>query len=166
MRRVNIGGRSRTEASVNNVTPSTPLLTTTGVAGAAGVDDGIAGHASGLEGRAEELEEELLVLGLVVLTIGVVGELSGDHVPLVPAGNVGGDTANLGGATGIDVDAGELLCSGDEVVVPAEPATVTGVDVSDHVGEVEGLQSVGDTLAVAFGGVLARLEVDVGDQVG
>lgn len=46
------------------------------------------------------------------------------------------------------------------------PATVAGVEVHDHVGKVEGLEGVGDALAVALGAVLAGLEVDVCDQVG
>lgn len=53
-----------------------------------------------------------------------------------------------------------------QVVVPAEPAAVAGVDVHDNVGQVKLLEGVCDTLAVAGGGVLAGLEVAVGDQVG
>lgn len=36
----------------------------------ASVDDGVVGVSSGLEGSTEELDEELLVLGLVPLGIG------------------------------------------------------------------------------------------------
>jgi hypothetical protein len=43
---------------------------------------------------------------------------------------------------------------------------VTGIDVHGNVGQVEGLESVCDTITVAGGGVLAGLEVGVGDQVG
>lgn len=43
---------------------------------------------------------------------------------------------------------------------------MTGIDVHGDVGQVELLQSVCDTVAVARGGVLAGLEVGVGDQVG
>jgi hypothetical protein len=53
-----------------------------------------------------------------------------------------------------------------QVVVPAEPAAVAGVDVHGDVGEVEGLESVCYTIAVAGGRVLAGLEVGVCDQVG
>lgn len=38
--------------------------------------------------------------------------------------------------------------------------------VLDDVGQVEGLEGVGDALAVTVGAVLAGLEVDVGDEVG
>jgi hypothetical protein len=53
-----------------------------------------------------------------------------------------------------------------EVVVPAEPASVTSVNVHGDVGQVERLESVCDTVTVAGGGVLAGLEVGVGNQVG
>jgi hypothetical protein len=53
-----------------------------------------------------------------------------------------------------------------EVVVPTEPATVTGVDVHGNVGQVERLESISDTITVAGGRVFAGLEVGVGDQVG
>jgi hypothetical protein len=53
-----------------------------------------------------------------------------------------------------------------QVVVPAEPASVAGVDVHGDVGQVERLQGVCDTIAVAGGRVLASLEVGVGDKVG
>jgi hypothetical protein len=53
-----------------------------------------------------------------------------------------------------------------EVVVPAEPSAVASVDVHDNVGQVEVLERVRNTLAVAGGGVLAGLEVLVGDKVG
>jgi hypothetical protein len=53
-----------------------------------------------------------------------------------------------------------------QVVVPAEPASVTGINVHGNVGEVELLERVCDALAVAGCRVLAGLEVDVGDQVG
>lgn len=43
---------------------------------------------------------------------------------------------------------------------------MTGIDVHGDVGQVELLQSVCDTVPVARGGVLAGLEVGVGDQVG
>ena len=53
-----------------------------------------------------------------------------------------------------------------EVVVPAEPASVTGINVHGDVGQVELLESICNTFTVAGGGVLAGLEVAVGDQVG
>jgi hypothetical protein len=53
-----------------------------------------------------------------------------------------------------------------EVVVPAEPAAVTSIDVHGNVGEVELLEGVGDAFAVAGGRVLAGLFVGVGDEVG
>lgn len=146
-----------------------------------------------LERRSERLDVDLLVLALVVLRVVGVGELAGGLVPVffnkflvsscllrgrrekgagvrfvpgVPAGDVGGDTADLAGAAGVLVDLGELLGAGVEVVVPAEPAAVAGVDVHDDVGQVEGLEGVGDTLLVAGLGLLAGREVGVGHQVG
>lgn len=43
---------------------------------------------------------------------------------------------------------------------------MAGVDVHDDVGQVEGLEGVGDTLLVAGLGLLAGREVGVGHQVG
>lgn len=43
---------------------------------------------------------------------------------------------------------------------------MASIDVHGDVGKVELLEGIGDTLAVAGGGVLAGLEVGVGDQVG
>lgn len=43
---------------------------------------------------------------------------------------------------------------------------MTGIDVHGDVGQVQLLESIGDTVAVAGSGVLAGLEVGVGDQVG
>lgn len=53
-----------------------------------------------------------------------------------------------------------------QVVVPAEPASVAGIDVHGNVGQVERLEGVRNTITVARGGVLAGLEVGVCDQVG
>lgn len=78
-------------------------------------------HASGGERLAEDLDEQLLVLALVVLAVGVAGELAGRGVPRVPARDVGRDTAELRGAARRLVDGRELLGAGLEVVVPAEP---------------------------------------------
>lgn len=53
-----------------------------------------------------------------------------------------------------------------EIVVPAEPASVSGVNVHGNVGKVERFESISDTLTVAIRRVLAGLEVGVCDQVG
>lgn len=157
--------RTGTETSIDNVAPVSPLKTATGVTGATSVHDGIVGHASVSEGSTEELDVELLVLGCVVRSVGIVGELSGCHVPLVPAGDVGGETTELGGGAGVGVGESELLSTGLEVLVPTEPAAVAGVEVHDDVGEVQRLERVGSALMVALGRVLAVLLVDVGDEV-
>ena len=122
--------------------------------------------------------------------VGCFGEFTGREIPRVPAGDVGGDAADLLGGAGFLVGVGEFLGAGlwgnmldgggygewrggmlgggvlTEVVVPAKPATVTSIDVHGDVGEVELLKSIGDALAVARGGVLAGLLVGVGDEVG
>lgn len=43
---------------------------------------------------------------------------------------------------------------------------MTGIDVHDDVGQVEALEGVCNTITVTGGGVLAGLEVLVGDKVG
>jgi hypothetical protein len=106
------GRRAHTEAGAVDVAPVTPLLAKPSDTVAGGVDNGLAGHASGLELGREEADVELLVLGLVVLAVGGAGELAGAQVEGVPAGDVGGDTADLLGASGRLVDLGELLGTG------------------------------------------------------
>lgn len=86
-------------------------------------------------------------------------------IPLIPASDVGGNTADLGWAACSSVHTSKLLCAGGEVIVPAEPTTVTSINVHDYIGEVKSLKSVGNALAVALGGVLAALEVDIGDEI-
>lgn len=84
----------------------------------------------------------------------------------VPSSNVGGDTTNLARGASRLVHLCEALSTGLEVVVPAQPASVAGINVHDDVGKVEGLERVRNTLLVASCGVLASLLIDVGDQVG
>lgn len=48
----------------------------------------------------------------------------------------------------------------------AKPATVTSIEIHDHVRQVQILDGIRDTGAVARGGGLACGEVGVGDQVG
>lgn len=60
----------------------------------------------------------------------------------------------------------EILRVHTEVVVPAEPSSVTSINVHDDVGQVKALERVRNTLTVAGGRVLAGLEVLVGDKVG
>ena len=76
-----VGGGTNTEAGAADVAPVAPLLAQVLDAVAAGVDDGVVGHSGGLEGRAEVVHVQLLVLALVVLGVGRVGELAGGEVP-------------------------------------------------------------------------------------
>ena len=88
------------------------------------------------------------------------------NVPGVPTGGVGGPTTELlGAATGLE-SLGKLLCAGLQVRVPAEPTTVTSVEVHDDIGKIEVLDGIGDTVTVAGGRVLASILVRVGDKVG
>ena len=161
------GGRAHAEAGAVDVAPVTPLLAEAGDGVAARVDDGLGGHAVLLKQRAEGLDVRLLVLALVPLRVGRLGELAGAEVPGVPAGDVGAEAADLLGRAGILVDGGELLGSrgwrsvlaarpvwpGDrgltKVVVPAEPATMASIDVHGNIGQVKGLERICDTLTVA-----------------
>lgn len=124
------------------------------------------GHAGGLEEGGEGVDVDFLVLALVVLCVGGGGELAGRQVPGVPAGSVGGETAELLGAAAGGEGLGELLGAGLQVGVPPEPAAVAGIEVHDDVGEVEVLDCVGDAVPVAAGAVLAGVLVRVGDEVG
>lgn len=86
--------------------------------------------------------------------------------PGVPSCDVCGNSSELRRRTSSLVCAGQLLSTRLEVVVPAQPATVPGVQVLDNVGQVERLQRISNAVAVASGAVLACGEVDVRDQVG
>jgi hypothetical protein len=100
------------EARALDVAPVTPFLAEASDAVAGGVDDGLGGHAGGLEFGGEEGDELLFVLRFVVLGVGGFGEFAGGQIVGVPAGNVGGDTADLlGGACGF-VGFGKFLGTG------------------------------------------------------
>lgn len=87
------------------------------------------------------------------------------NVPLVPASNVGGEATELRRAASALVGSGELLGARCEVVVPAEPSTVASINVLNDIGQVECLEGVSNTLAVARRGLLASGQVVVGDEV-
>lgn len=86
--------------------------------------------------------------------------------PGVPSCDVCGNSSELRRRASGLVRAGQLLGPRLEVIVPAQPATVAGVQVLDNVGQVECLQRVSNAIAVSSGAVLAGSEVDVCDQVG
>lgn len=69
------------------------------------------------------------------------------------------------GAASVLVNLGKLLSTGLEVGVPAEPTTVTSVDVHDDVGKVEALEGIGNTLLVSGLALRALGLVGVGDKV-
>lgn len=189
-----VGRGADTESGAVDVAPVTPLVAQASDGVAAGIDDGVVGHAGRLEQRRKGVDVDLLVLARVVLGIRGIRELTGALVPItcalaavvfflsvslsieettrakclpsVPTGSVGGNTTNLLGATGGLVDVGKLLRTGLEVGIPAQPTTVTSVDVHDDVGEVKVLKSVRNTITVTVGAVLAGLQVGVGHQVG
>lgn len=188
-----VGRGADTESGAVDVAPVTPLVAQASDGVAAGIDDGVVGHAGRLEQRREGVDVDLLVLARVVLGIRGIRELTGALVPVtcalaavvffsvspsidetgrekclprVPTGSVGGNTTNLLGATGGLVDVGKLLRTGLEVGIPAQPTTVTSVDVHDDVGEAKALKSVRNTITVTVGAVLAGLQVGVGHQVG
>lgn len=106
------GRGANTETGTLDVAPVTPLLAESLDGVTAGIDDGLAGHASLLELGREELDVLLLVLGLVPLGVSGLGELSWAKVPGVPAGNVGSNTTDGLGASSILVDLGETLSTG------------------------------------------------------
>lgn len=154
-----------TETGTVDVAPVTPFLTETLDTVAAGIDDSLAWHTGSLESSAEELDVSLLIVGLVPLSICGVLELSWGLGPGVPSGDVGSNTTDLGWRTSGLVDLGNTLSSWLDVVVPSEPSSVTGINVHDDVGQVELLEGISNTLFVTLLGVLARLEVNVSDQV-
>ena len=79
----------------------------------------------------------------------VVGVALGDRVgrrgdERVVVGDVGGKTTDSSRRGSVGVEASEELGSGRQVRGPAEPASVTSVEVHEDVGEVELLDGVGD----------------------
>lgn len=106
------GGWADTETGTGNVAPVTPLLAEVGDTVAAGIHDSLGWHTGALELGRKELDVCLLVLSLVPLGVGGLGELSRIHIPLVPAGNVGGESTDLLGRARVLVDGRKLLSSG------------------------------------------------------
>ena len=97
------------EAGTVNVAPVTPLKAETLDGVAAGIHDGVVGVASSSKRLTEDGDVALLILARVVLSIGVVLELPGGHLPGVPAGNVGGNTTDLRWRASGLVDLGKTL---------------------------------------------------------
>lgn len=110
--------RPYSKSGAFDVAPVAPLLTQARDTVAARVDDGVVGHAGLLQGRPEDVDVELLILALIVLRVRGLRELARDGVPLVPAGHVGRDAAELRRRAAGFVSLGELLCAGLEVVLP------------------------------------------------
>lgn len=86
--------------------------------------------------------------------------------PGIVVGNVGHETTEGLGAAGVLEDLGVHLGGGGKVRLPAEPASVTTIEVHGDVGKVElgdgvvGALEVGSLSAGALG------HVQVGDEVG
>lgn len=79
----------------------------------------------------------------------LVREAVRGHIPLVPASNIGSEAAELRRAAGSLVSFSKLLGTGLQVVVPAQPAAVASINVLNNIRQVEGLQCVSNTIAVA-----------------
>lgn len=158
-----VGGRSKSETSTLGVAPITlSLLTSRLLTRSALVDDKLdIGPALLSEKRSEGVDVSLLIV--VGVALGVVG--LGGELPAVVVGDVGDETANARRLASVLVDLSVELSSRANVGGPAEPATVTGIEVHGDVGEVEFLDSVNGELLVSTLGLGTLVDVQVGDQV-
>lgn len=104
--------RPDAETRALNIAPVTPLLAQPGNGIASRVDDSLTRHASRFEQGAECLHVDLFVLALVPLGVCCFGEFTRGEVPGVPAGDVGGDAADLLGGAGFLVGVGEFFGTG------------------------------------------------------
>lgn len=158
-----VGGRSKSKTSTLGVAPiALSLLTSRLLTRSALVDDKLdIGPALLSEKRSEGVDVSLLIV--VGVALGVVG--LGGELPAVVVGDVGDETANARRLASVLVDLGVELSSRANVGGPAEPATVTGIEVHGDVGEVEFLDSVNGELLVSTLGLGTLVDVQVGDQV-
>lgn len=158
-----VGGRSKSETSTLGVAPiALSLLASRLLTRSALVDDELdIGPALLSEKRSEGVDVSLLIV--VGVALGVVG--FGGELPAVVVGDVGDETANARRLASVLVDLGVELSSRANVGGPAEPATVTGIEVHGDVGEVEFLDSVNGEFLVSTLGLGTLVDVQVGDQV-
>lgn len=158
-----VGGRSKSETSTLGVAPiALSLLAGRLLTGSALVDDKLdIGPTLLSEKRSEGVDVSLLIIvGVALSVVGLGGEL-----PAVVVGDVGNETTNARRLASVLVDLGEELSSGADVGRPAEPATMTGVEVHGDVGEVKFLNGVDGELLVSTLCLGALVDIQVGDQV-
>lgn len=116
---------------------------------------------SGSQHRSQSIDVQFLV------TVGVtLGVRSTSTSPGIVVGNVGSETTDCSWLTGICPQAGEKGGSGTDVCGPAEPSSVSCIEVHEDVWFVELLDGVGDTLDVCGFSCGTFGNVEVGNQVG
>lgn len=91
---------------------------------------------------------------------------SAGQVPAIVVSHVGGKTTDCVGAACVLVHASEELSSRGQVGLPAEPASMSSVQVHSDVGEVELREGIVGAFQIRGLGVAALGNVEVGDQVG
>jgi hypothetical protein len=158
-----VGGRSESKTSTLGVTPiSLSLLASRLLTRSTLVDDELDTSPALLrEKRSEGVNVSLLIV--VGVALGVVR--LGGKLPAVVVGDVGDETANARRLAGVLVDLSVELSSRANVGGPAEPATVTSIEVHGDVGKVEFLDGVDGEFLVSTLGLGALVDVQVGDQV-
>src|SRR5690606_33294778 len=104
-------------------------------------------ESNSLKVRSERVGVVLLVPGVGPLSV-VLTDWSNE---LVVVGDVGGKTTDLGLWSSELDNFGVELSGWAEVVVPAEPSTVGGIDVEGDVLGLELLDGIGDTVLVGLG---------------
>jgi len=112
--------------------------------------------------RSERVDVSLLVAVGVALS---VGRTCG-NAPGVVVGDVGDETAHCCWRSRRLVELSEQLGGRLDVGGPAEPASVTGIEVHDDVLHVERLDGVFGESLVCGRGVCTFGNVEVGHQVG
>lgn len=105
-------------------------------------------------------------MDLIVVGIGTGNWVWGRSVQEVVVGNVGSETTEEGGGSGVSVEVSEQLSSGAQVGGPSEPSSMASVDVGVDANGVELLESVGDTLGISGLCTGTLSNVQVGDHVG
>lgn len=78
----------------------------------ASIDDCVVGGTGGGESGTKDVNVSVLIVGLVVLTVRSVLELSWNLGPGVPSSDIGGNTSQLRGLSGSGVGKSELLGTG------------------------------------------------------
>lgn len=105
------------------------------------------------------------VVYFVIITVALSDRIGRGSSKGVEVGNVRGDTTEVSGRASVSVDLGEELGGRGQISRPAQPSSMTSIDVHGNTNCVKFLDSVNDTLLVSALGVSTFLDIQICDQI-